>query len=228
MDKKDKQQQELEKKIKKGLIAGLTSASVLVGSTFDSPQDIINNPTNHTKPVVEQYYDQDDQKQESNSKHDELKEKLKKLIYKIPINIRVYICIPLWFLGTAILTLLDVLLKVVIVPLAHVIINFALHVLLLVAAVGICVKLLFPDLPWSKIFNKRTILLILLGSLILSVCDIIMPIFWDKYLFYRNVSKLAIGIIFLLIILRPFIKKKLENLYTYQIIYGDETLELEA
>lgn len=58
----------------------------------------------------------------------------------------------------------------------------------------------------------------------MSVLDIVMPIVWDKYRLYRFLSKLVIGLIVLFIILRPFIKKKIEDLYEYEITYNGKTL----
>ena len=219
METKNKEKEELEKKIRNGLIAGLTSASVMVGGAFESPNDVINSPNSTVKPIIEQIHENTYNKLDKLSLKDDIKEQFRNIVYKIPINIRTYVCVPLWFIGTGILTLLDIIFKLVIAPLAHIAFNLALHLLLLVGAVAACVKILFPDLPWSRIFNKRTLMMILLGSITLSVCDLVMPIVWDKYLFYRNISKLLIGISFLLIILKPFIKKKLDNLYSYDIEY---------
>ena len=223
MEKTHKQLQK-EKRVRQGLLAVLTSASVLVGTTFDSPEDILNKYDKPIKPLVE---DADKQESVDKKTDNHSKDYFKNIIYKIPLNIRLYIFVPLWFLGTGIIYAFEILLKII-EPLTHILIGSVIHFLLLLGIVGICVKLLFPNLPLSKIFNKKTLLLIILGSIILSLCDLIMPIFLDKYRMYRTISKLIIGISLLAIILKPFIKKKIENLYSYEIINDDMNFKVDV
>lgn len=211
------------KQIEKGIVAGLTSASVLLGGTFDSPQDLINNDKYKPEAVIEKVLNEDEDKQEAKQKNN-LKEKFRNLVYKVPVKIRTYLFVPLWFLGTFLISLTDLLVKVVLAPASHIIINFILHVLIILGIVVICIKVLFPDLPLSKILNKRTLIMVIIGSMLLSLCDIFMPMVWDKYKLYRNISKLVLGLVVILIILKPFIKKKLENPYTYEIQYENEIL----
>lgn len=212
-----------KKQIEKGIVAGLTSVSVLLGSTFDTPQDLINNDKYKPKAVIEKI--QSEEEENHKSKQENLiKAKLRNLIYRIPVKIRTYLFVPLWFLGTFLISLTDLLTKVVLVPASHIILNFVLHILVIMAIVVICIKILFPDLPLSKILNKRTLMMIFIGSFILTLCDIFMPMIWTKYKTYRNISKLVLGLTVILIILKPFIKKKLENPYTYEIQYENETL----
>lgn len=219
----EENKEEKKKKIKKGILATITSASVLIGGTFDTPEDILEPLEKPIKPVSEVMdYNQD--LFEDLYKKENPKDAFKNLIYKIPLKIRMYVCVPLWFLGTGIITLLEFLLKTLLLPAAHVILNFFIHTLLLMAVVGICIKLLFPNLPWSKIFSKRTLLFIFIGSICMSLLDVFIPIVWDKYRLYRFLSKLIIGLIVLFIILRPFIKKKIDDLYEYEITYNGKTL----
>ena len=209
------------KKIEKGIVAGVTSVSVLLGGTFDSPQDLLNEEHVKPKAIIEQIGNLDDDPEQEKHKS-VLEEKLRDLIYRIPVRIRMFLCVPLWFLGTFLISLSDLLINTLLAPVGHLILNFILHILLLLAVVGICVKILFPDLPWSKIFNKRTILLVILGSVLLSLCDIFMPMIWEDYKMYRNIAKFFTGLTVILIILRPFLKKKWKERYTYEIVY-DET-----
>lgn len=212
-----------KKKIKKAVVATVTSASVLLGGAFDTPEEILKPDNKPIKPVSE-FVDYSDDLFEDMYKKENAKDSFKNLIYKIPLKIRMYACVPMWFLGNGIITLLELLLKTVLLPIAHIVLNFFIHTIVLMAIVAICVKLLFPNLPWSKIFNKRTLLFIFLGSIIMSILDIIMPIVWDKYRLYRFLSKLIIGLIILFIVLKPFIKKKIEDLYEYEITYNGKAL----
>ena len=219
---KTKEQLLKEKRVRQGLITTLTSASVLIGTTFNSSQDILNEFEKPVEPHVKNLNNEnilDTNKVSSKSNI------LKNIIYKIPVNIRLYIFVPLWFLGTGIIYVVEMFLKII-TPFAHILTNFVIHLLLMSLVVIICIKLLFPDLPLKKILNKKTLLLIIIGSIALSICDLIMPFIFDKYRLYRNISKLIIGILFLLAILKPFIKKKRNNLYSYEVVSDDMTFEL--
>lgn len=216
-------EEERKKKLKKGIVATVTSASVLLGGAFDTPEDLLNPENKPIKPLSE-VVDHSSDLFEDMYKQEDPKDGFKNLIYKIPLKIRMYVCVPLWFLGNGIITILELLLKTILLPVAHIILNFIIHTLILMGIVILCVKLLFPKLPLSKIFNKKTLLFIFIGSILMSVLDIVMPIVWDKYRLYRFLSKLVIGLIVLFIILRPFIKKKIEDLYEYEITYNGKTL----
>ena len=122
--------EEEKKKLEKGIVAGVTSVSVLLGGTFDSPQDLLNEK--HVKPqaVVEQIQILDDDPKQDKQKS-VFEEKLRDLIYRIPVKVRMFLCVPLWFLGTFLISLSDLLGKAVLTPIGHIILNFFLHVLLL-------------------------------------------------------------------------------------------------
>ena len=82
-----KEKRKRNKKLKAGAVAAVTAASVLVGSTFTSPDDLMNQPKEETKPIIEEYH----QKQEEPLSPFKLK--IRNLIYKIPIAIRMVVFI---------------------------------------------------------------------------------------------------------------------------------------
>ena len=49
----EENKEEKKKKIKKGILATITSASVLIGGTFDTPEDILEPLEKPIKPVSE-------------------------------------------------------------------------------------------------------------------------------------------------------------------------------
>ncbi|MBR5341216.1 MAG: hypothetical protein IK151_04735 [Erysipelotrichaceae bacterium] len=212
------------RKIGLGIIAGLTSISVLLGGVFDSSKDLLEDYPKTPKAVIDSIDDYSEDNLEKGGEKESYKEKLKRLIYKIPVRVRTVFFLPLWVLGTAILALADMIFKTLIAPFAHLILGFILQTLLLFLIIGICIKILFPDLPWSKIFSKKLFLSVLLGSIFISACDFVIPMFWEKYTFYRNITKFILGLVVILIILKPFIKKKLANRVTYEIKYKGKTL----
>ncbi|MBQ3295020.1 MAG: hypothetical protein IJH00_00830 [Erysipelotrichaceae bacterium] len=212
------------KKIGLGIMAGLASVSVILGGLFDSAQELKQEYPKTPKAVIESIEDYSEDNLEENERVDSFKEKLKKMIYRIPVKVRICFLVPLWALGTVIIALAELAFKTLIAPFAHIILGFLLQTLILFAVIGICIKILFPDLPWSKIFNKKTFLIVIIGSLFMSACDYVVPKFWKDYTLYRNISKFVLGLIVILIVLKPFIKKKLADGPVYEILYNGKAL----
>ena len=65
----------------------------------------------------------------------------------------------------------------------------------------------------------------LIGSLVIRIVDLVLPHFIDNYKTYRMIIKFVIGLIATGIILKPFIKKKLENRISYEIVYDTKMFE---
>lgn len=219
MDEKSKKR---KKKIA-GVIAGVTTASVLLGRTFNSPKDLLETLENDTDPIFEEYREVD-----LEERHPWLgmsfRQTARNVVYKIPVKLRMVFCVPLWYLGNALLFTADFLAAKLLTPLAHLVLSFLLQTLLLMAVIGICIKILFPNLPWRKIFSKKTVLFVFFGSLLISICDVILPKIWDQYAAYRRLSKFILGSLVILLIMKPFLRKKWKERISYDIQYDlDQT-----
>ena len=204
------------KKLGLTILAGITSTSVLLNGAFDSPREFIED-INKKEIIISEQINNDEYK---DSDHNRQYFRLKKLIYMIPVRIRMILCIPLWFVGNLLLTLFHMLFNTMLKPAVSVIVGFILQSIILLIVIAIGIRVLFPDLTWSKIFSKKTILIVLISSLIMSICDILLPTIWKQYNFYISIVKLIIGLIVVVIVMRPFIKSKKENMYAYQIEYN--------
>ena len=214
-----------KKKALLGLMAGLTGFSVTLGALFESAEELKQNYPQTPKAVVESIDDYSEDNLEKNEVHDSFKERLKKLIYRIPVKIRTIFFVPIWALGHVLIALGEAFFKTIFIPLAQQIAGFILQTLILFLVIGICIKILFPDLPWSKIFSKKTIISVLIGSLIIKICDLILPHIFEDYKTYRLIVKFVLGLTVTGIILKPFIKKKLRNRISYDIVYDDKALK---
>ncbi len=220
MDEKSKQR---KKKIATGMIAGVASASVLLGSTFDSPQELLNQTDEKMDPLRDQVQETLNEEQQSHIDAS-IRQTARNVVYKIPVKLRMVLCVPLWYLGNALLFAADFLAAKLLTPLACLVLSFLLQTLLLMAVIGICIKILFPDLPWRKIFNKKTVLFVFFGSLFISICDAILPKIWDQYIAYRRLSKFILGSLVILLIMKPFLSKKWKERISYDIQYDlDQT-----
>ena len=214
-----------KKKVALGIMAGLTTFSVTLGALFESAEELKRDYPKTPKAVVESINDYSEDNLENNEAHDTFKEKLKKLIYLIPIRIRTVFFVPLWAIGHVLITLLEILFQNIFIPIAQQIGGFLVETLIMLLVVAVCIKILFPDMPWSKIFSKKVILSVLIGSLLIRILDLVLPHFIEHYKTYRMIIKFTLGLIATGIILKPFIKKKLENRISYDIIYDENTLK---
>lgn len=213
-----------KKKVALGIMAGMTTFSVTLGALFESAEELKRDYPKTPKAVVESINDYSEDNLENNEAHDTFKEKLKKLIYLIPVRIRTIFFVPLWAIGHVLITLLEILFQNIFIPIAQQIGGFLVETLIMLLVVAICIKILFPDMPWSKIFSKKVILSVLIGSLLIKILDLVLPHFIEHYKTYRMIIKFTLGLIATGIILKPFIKKKLENRVSYDIIYDEKTL----
>ena len=202
----------MKKELKRKLLTTTTlvsiSSSVLLSSTIDNPNEIINNMNIKQNNNIEyasineddDIFDDYDQEDSSDFKNIILN-----LIYKLPKFIRIFFVVPMWFLGTFITFITNKLLKLL-SPILGTIIDFIVSTLISLLIIVICVKILFPNLSLKKILNKKTILTVVIGNFILFILDIIMPHIYPDYTFYRNLFKLIVRTIIIIILLIPFIK----------------------
>ena len=214
------------KKIALGIAAGLTSLSVLVGSVFDSSADLLEETPRNPKTVTKITKDLSSISLQKKGLKQKAIAYLRSVIYRIPVKARAVLFAPLWLLGNIVLMAAETLYKIFLAPIGSLILGFVLQTLLLLGIIGICIKILFPNLPWSKIFSRKLIVLVIAGSLFMCACDLLMPMIWEKYVLYRRLSRLIIGLIVILIILSPFIRKKLKNRISYEARCDDETFQL--
>ena len=214
-----------KKKIVAGIMSGLTAFSLTLGGLFDSAEELKADYPQNPKAVIESIDDYSEDNLEENEAHDSFKEKLKRLIYKIPVKIRTIFFVPLWALGSLLISLIDTLFKTIFVPIAHIIGGFIIETLIMLAVIVLCIKILFPDIPLRKILSKKLIILVVVSSLIIKICDVILPNYIESYDTYRFIFKSVMGLIFTGIILLPYIKKKLKNRVTYDIVYDKQLLK---
>ena len=214
-----------KKKVTLGILAGLTTFSVTLGALFESAEELKQNYPKTPKAVIESISDYSEDNLENSEVHDSFKERLKKLIYRIPVKIRTIFFVPLWAIGHILISLLEILFQNIFIPIVSQIGGFLVETAIILLIAAICIKIMFPDMPWSKIFSRKFILSVLIGSLVIRIVDLVLPHFIDNYKTYRMIIKFVIGLIATGIILKPFIKKKLENRISYEIVYDTKMFE---
>ena len=148
---------ELKKKAKKAAVAATLTASIVTVNSFDAPDEIVNSSYLNARNIDSNHeiinYDDVEELNEESPKNN----KLKKFITWIPYPIRMIIFLPLWIIGFISQIGAKLLFKTVISPILSILLSIVFNSLLMIAIFLICVKILFPDIPWRKILNKKTI-----------------------------------------------------------------------
>ena len=188
----EEKKQDLKKKAVKAGVALFTSASVLVGGLFPSPDAILADEQDlNPVAIVQNDNDNDDLDGDggdgdSGSQEDEeetgeetggLRAGLRQKLLQLPLALRVFVLVPLWAVGWVIWTV----------------------------AGGL----------WTTVLGIAGSMALLLGGLGLGVADLTVPLFWDGYEQLAHVLK-ASGMALILgtvsfALIRRLLKKKREE-----------------
>ena len=207
-----------KKKAKRAAVAAGLAAAVLVGSLFSGPEDItgsnaeeIFNPT----PVVMDVnaFDaadvQDEEPAPEEAKKTGIKARLRAAIMSMPKWVRVTVMVPLWALGYALL-LLGSFLKVALTPFAGVILSALLGIAAMIGLFGLTAKLLFPDMPWRRIFSKTNLIVLFVTGALLAVADVVVPHYYSGYPYVAAAVKFTAALVVINVLLarlRKFAEK---------------------
>lgn len=196
-------QEELERKKRKKrkrtaevtAVAAVTSAGLVVGGAFQSPDDILNGNDDEPLPMVETMHqgvpvvqggdgaeeDETEEELEDDEKRRSPGARIRSMIWRMPVGVRALIAVPLWVLGWLMLSGLGMLWGGALSPLVRTLAGWAAGAALLLGAFALTAKSVFPDLPLKKIVNRRSFWGLVLGSAALAVVNAVVPLFWDGY-----------------------------------------------
>ena len=221
----EEKKKDIKKKAIKAWVAVVTSASVLVGGLFSSP-DALLAPEQDLNPVAisqnDNDQDGDEEDEESEEEEEEIESeaigllaKLRLKLLQLPLAVRVFVLVPLWAIGFTIWTVAGGLWTTLLGPIAGKAVSWLFLLAARLGAVVLGMKAVFPDLPLKKIVNKKSILGLVLGGLALGVADLTVPMFWDGYEALAHVMKASgmaaiLGSVSFALIKRTLKKKKAE------------------
>ena len=167
--------------------ATIAAAGVLIGGAFEAPADILKNDDMAPAPapiveVLDAQTDPDGGDGEDETVADEEEEKKKggvraktrELILRMPLAVRACVAVPLWCVGWAIISLASLLWAGVLSPVGSEILKWVLIALMILAAVTLTVKTVFPKTPLKKILNRRTLLWVLGGSTLFCIANVVL------------------------------------------------------
>lgn len=172
------------------LAAAIAAVSVLVSGLFTSPGELLEDrQLPPTPPAIVDVLIEDVPDTEGGGDDtavcDEKKQKgirawLRQKIKALPVIARVFVCIPLWCIGTVLMSAFSALLGNVLAPAAYVLIRYLCIAGLVLAGVLAIVKCVAPDVPLKKVLDKRNVLAVLLGTSVLGLAGSLMQIIYPE------------------------------------------------
>ena len=177
------------KKALMAAVALVASASVSIAGFFSEPAALLDRDIKIPSAQVDVIVDDDDDEGDENDEKEQKEgfaEKARALILRIPFAIRSTVGVAMWTLGWVIIKLASVLWIGVLSPILGFILKSLLTFLILAAVIGAIIKLLFPWLRWRDIFNWRNLAFLFALSVLLNLCDLILPMVWKDYTRVKN------------------------------------------
>lgn len=203
---------ELRKKAAAAAVAVTASASLLIGGLFSSPAALVEEEELLPGPVYSDDADPgpgEDAEEELEAAEEEEEEeeeeqapagaraRLRQKILQLPLLIRLLVILPLWAVGWLLLTGLSALWGLVLSPVLGKAVAWLLLLAALVGAFVLAAKTVFPDLPVKKILNRRSLLGLVIGAVLLGAADCVLPLVWDGYGRVEAIVRLVgIGLVF--------------------------------
>ena len=191
-------------------IALAASAGVLIGGLFNSPADLLQDPTTGVDralapAAIEMVIDESDEdpdpdtdggdggdaaaQADDEEKRRGVKGALRSIILKTPKSIRAVFGIPMWAVGCALIALFNAVLSALLSPVLAALLGWVLTAAVILLCIVGTVKTVLPDVPMKKILNKNTILIVVCGVAFFAAADSILPLVWTGYAAVRNILR---------------------------------------
>ncbi len=203
---------EKRKRAAAAAVAVVTSASLLVGGIFQSPAALLEEEELVPAPICRDEDDLDgsggdgdggnggeeesseEEEQEEEAAESDVRAGLRQRVLQLPYAVRLLVILPLWCLGWLLLTGAGALWTAVLSPVLGKVLAWLLLIAALLGAFLLAGKTIFPDLPVKKILNRRSVLGMVIGSVVLGIADIVVPLFWAEYTRVENIVR-AVGVL---------------------------------
>ncbi len=174
--------------------ATIAAAGVLIGGSFEAPADILkdNDSALAPPPIVETLNAEidpgDGDSGDEDAAADEEEEKKKggvrartrEFVLRLPLAVRACAAVPLWCVGWLLISAFSVMWTALLSPVGAAIAKWVVIALMLLAALAITVKTVFPKTPLKMIFNRRSLLWLLGGSTVFCAADLVLQRFYPE------------------------------------------------
>ena len=190
----------------RGVTTTLVVLSLLTGLAFSSPSDVTQDQTSAANyrptPVVLEVdefvnapvEDDDEDGDEQKSTKLSFMQRFRQAVLSLPQSVRMLLVVPLWAVGTAILTAISFLWNTLFAsPLGAFIASFAMGFAIMLGLFTATAKALFPDVPIRKILCRRNVIVVGCLAFALSGFDAVAPVYWHSYPLAAALLKLVLG-----------------------------------
>ena len=172
--------------------ATIAAAGVLIGGSFETPAEILKNEdsTLPPPPIVETLNAEIDPgdgdtgdenaaaEEEEDKKKGGVSARTRELVMRMPMAVRACVAVPLWCVGWTLTSLASLLWAGILSPVGAAIGKWVVIALMILAALAITVKTVFPKTPLKKIFNKYTLIWVLGGATLFCIADVVLQRFY--------------------------------------------------
>jgi len=158
-------------------VAVAAAAGMVTGAVFDNPGDIVPE----AEPIVEFHQTDDDGGAASPEESRKgVAARIREWILRLPVAVRMLVAVPLWGVGSLLLSALSILWMAT-GPILSRLLGWGALALVLLAVFGLSVKAAFPDVPLRKILRPGNVLLLLGMSAVLFAAEQALPLVWEGY-----------------------------------------------
>ena len=170
--------------------ATIAAAGVLIGGSFEAPADILKEDAAPAPPPIVETLnaeadpgDGDTGDEDAAAEEEEEKKKggvrarTREFVLRLPLAVRACVAVPLWCVGWVLISAGSLLWTSLLSPAGAEIAKWIVIALMLLAAIAITVKTVFPKTPLKKILNRRTLLWVLGGSTLFCIADVVLQHF---------------------------------------------------
>ena len=202
----------MEKKKIKAAAGGMIVVSLLFGNMFTPDDDLLNNDyssdtsTGSAKlsgQVLEPAQDGSGLKTYST---------VQRAFLSLPYGIRAVLIYPLWLMGQGIMYLFSLAISFFSTALGGVILRIILTAVVSLGIYVLLAKLIFPQMPLSKILSKKNVSTVLLSSVALASLSAVLSAVWPSYGRWAPIIRvvlIALSIAIVITSLKNSLKKKL-------------------
>ena len=201
--------------------ATVAAAGVLIGGSFEAPADILkdNDSALAPPPIVETLNAEIDpgdgdsgdedavaEEEEEEKKKGGVRQKTRDFVLRLPLAVRACVAVPLWCVGWTLISAASLLWAGVLSPAGEAIAKWIVIALMILAALAVTVKTVFPKTPLKKIFNKRTLLWVLGGSTAFCIADVVLQRFYPDMPRLFDIARAVASAALLIAALIPVLK----------------------
>lgn len=211
----------MKKKRAAAAVAAVTTVGVAVGGAFPTP-GVLLRPEDSTAPApitevlipIPPQGDNLSDDSQGTENEDELRRRnfpaaqFRAWVLKLPRPVRAGVGIPLWCLGWLVLTGLSGLWSVLASPALSGLLGWVAAAMVLTGAFLLTAKAVLPEVPLKKIVNRRSLIVLLAGTAIITLADRVLSLCFNGYDRWGALLPAAATLVLLYAVTAAFIRRE--------------------